>query len=174
MSRQRPPVSWASRTRRASLTARVGFSFALNFRFNFQVPRAYLLTTFRRFAAVSCLSFLLNLAVMAMVKSSLTEGYAPARLLSAGVLFMIAYTLHRRYTFRLARDFGVAVYATKAERVGRIYRKIGWNCDHVHVDLVDETMNPAPEGETAEPSATLPREREAADPLLRKDEEAGV
>lgn len=119
------------------------FSFALNFRFNFQVPRAYLLTTFRRFAAVSCLSFLLNLAVMSAVKSSLTEGYAPARLLSAGVLFMVAYTLHRRYTFRLARDFGVAVYATKTERVGRIYRKIGWNCDHVHVDLVDETMNPA-------------------------------
>jgi pentose-5-phosphate-3-epimerase len=80
------------------------------------------------------------LAVSAF-REYLNPAYAEARLISAGLLFLIAYTIHRRYTFDLARNFGVAVYASRTERVRQIFAKLGRNCDHVHVDLIDETMS---------------------------------
>jgi pentose-5-phosphate-3-epimerase/putative flippase GtrA len=118
------------------------FSFAGNASVNFHVPRSRLMGTFLRFALVSGLSFTLNLTLMSGVTQLLPSTYGPARLGSAAMLFVIAYTLHRRFTFDLSRNFGIAVYTVPSERVSRIFWKIGRNCDHVHIDLVDETMNP--------------------------------
>ncbi|QEL20188.1 GtrA family protein [Limnoglobus roseus] len=117
------------------------FSFVGNARFNFRVPHAQMLRAFGQFALVSGLSFGLNMLAVSRLQSLLGFGYPVVRLASAGVLFLIAYSLHRRYTFHMARNFGIAVYASSTERVHRILLKIGRNCDHVHVDLVDETMN---------------------------------
>src|SRR5262245_37088696 len=124
--------------------AGLAFSFWLNARVNFNVPREHLRATFLRFAAVSTLSFLLNMMAVAGATELVPTAYAPARLASAGVLFLLAYTLHRRWTFDTARDFGVAVYAAEGEDADAIYTKLGRNCDHVHVDLVDATFTPAP------------------------------
>jgi pentose-5-phosphate-3-epimerase/putative flippase GtrA len=116
-------------------------SFGLNATVNFRVPTHYLLRTFYRFALVSCLSFGLNMVAVYGFREWSQSAYGEARLLSSGVLFLIAYWLHSRFTFNLTRNFGIAVYASQAESVRRIFHCIGRSCDHVHVDLVDETMN---------------------------------
>src|SRR6185369_6742566 len=41
------------------------------------------------------------------------------------------------------RNFGIALYASENERVHQAFYRVGRSCDHVHVDLVDETMNPS-------------------------------
>lgn len=116
------------------------FSFAANAWLNFRVPTTYLLDTFRRFGTVSLLSFVMNLASMFCLQEWLGSNYALARLFSAGTFFLVAYAVHRRYTFDLSRNFGVAIYASEAEKVYQAFYRIGRNCDHVHVDLIDETM----------------------------------
>lgn len=136
------PASWPTAAR--TLTAfSVGLvvSFALNALFNFQVPRRYFVSTFLRFAAVSIASFALNTAVMRLLQSELGMGYATSRLLCSGVLFLAAYAVHRKLTFRLDRNFGIAVYASPVEQVRRVFLKVGRNCDHIHIDLVDQTVN---------------------------------
>ncbi len=118
-------------------------SFALNSTLNFRVPRKYMLRTFVVFVLVSMLSFTVNMAMIARVKSLMVEeNFAALRFASAGVLFVISYTLHRRYTFDRAKSFGPAVYASEPEDVEAIFAKVGWNCDHIHVDLVDATRRP--------------------------------
>jgi pentose-5-phosphate-3-epimerase/putative flippase GtrA len=124
-----------------AFVAGLSVSCLLNTTINFQVPRAHLSSTFRRFALVSTVSFALNMLAILTFHGYLTRAYGEARLVSSGLLFLLAYTLHRRYTFDLARNFGVAVYASEGEQVPRIYAKIGRNCDHVHVDLIDQTMS---------------------------------
>jgi pentose-5-phosphate-3-epimerase/putative flippase GtrA len=116
-------------------------SFGLNATVNFRVPTRYLLHTFVRFAMVSFLSFGLNMVAVNWFRELSQAAYGEARLISSGVLFLLAYWLHRRYTFSLTRNFGIAVYASQSESVRRIFHRIGRNCDHVHVDLIDETMN---------------------------------
>jgi len=136
------PTGWPWLTK-----ATVGFclglalSFGLNACLNLRVPRTHLLQTFWRFSLVSVVSFALNMVVVSLVREPLSGYYGPARLVSSAGLFTVAYTLHRLYTFDLgARNFGVAVYASTTERVYRIFQRLGRNCDHVHVDLIDETM----------------------------------
>lgn len=116
-------------------------SFFLNATLNFRVSRKHLLATFYRYAFVSILSFALNLVAIAAFRHQFGIGYGTSRLICSGVLFVLAYCVHRRYTFDLARNFGVAVYASADEDVDRIHQLLGPNCDHLHIDLVDETMN---------------------------------
>lgn len=120
----------------------LALSFFLNATLNFRVSRKHLSGTFRRFAAVSILSFAINLAAVAAFRHQFGIGYGASRLICSGVLFAIAYCIHRRYTFDMARNFGVAIYAAADEDVDRIHQLLGSNCDHLHIDLVDETMNP--------------------------------
>lgn len=116
-------------------------SFVLNATANFRVPRELLLRTFGRFAAVSLLSFVLNMGVLRSFQNWLGGAYAELRLITAGCLFAAAYLVHRRYTFDMTRNFGIALYASENECVHQAFYRVGRTCDHVHVDLVDETMN---------------------------------
>jgi pentose-5-phosphate-3-epimerase/putative flippase GtrA len=116
-------------------------SFLLNAYVNFQVPWRHLLRTFAWFVAISTLSFCLNMAVVSSVYGLTGQHYDQLRLFSAGALFVVGYTLHRRFTFNQARDFGLAVYASEAEDPRQLFERVGRNCDHVHIDLIDRTMN---------------------------------
>lgn len=133
--------SWPAASTMAFLVG-MSVSFVLNAALNFRVPWEHLVRTFGWFAAISGLSFALNMAVVRSAALVVGDHYAPLRLVIAGVLFIVGYSLHRRFTFDMARDFGIAVYAHEAEDVAGIYDRVGRNCDHVHVDLIDETMLP--------------------------------
>lgn len=133
--------SWPIASTTAFLVG-MSLSFVLNAALNFRVPWDHLVRTFGWFAAISGLSFALNMAVVRWAASVVGDHYGLLRLATAGALFLIGYSLHRRFTFDMARDFGIAVYANEAEDVGRVFDRVGRNCDHVHVDLIDETMLP--------------------------------
>lgn len=133
--------SWPAASTMAFLVG-MSVSFVLNAAVNFRVPWEHLVRTFGWFAAISGLSFALNMAVVRSAALVVGDHYGLLRLITAGVLFIVGYSLHRRFTFDMARDFGIAVYAHEAEDVPEIYRRVGRNCDHVHVDLIDETMLP--------------------------------
>jgi pentose-5-phosphate-3-epimerase/putative flippase GtrA len=116
------------------------FAFFMNAYFNFRVSRQHFARAFFLFTLVSILSYSLNLAAAALLD---LEDYAPGRFITAACLFMIAYTLHRRFTFRkTARNLGLAVYASEKDSVREAFEHVGDLCDHVHVDLVDATFDP--------------------------------
>ncbi len=130
----------------AALVFGIVFSYVLNAKLNFQVAPKYLLSTFTKYTLVSVISFALNMAVISFIETSTDSLYWVLRLVTAAALFSFAYTLHRYFTFDQARNLGVAVYATSDEDVDAIFNSVGDSCDHIHVDLVDETMgdDPAP------------------------------
>ncbi|MBK7406415.1 MAG: hypothetical protein IPJ41_17890 [Phycisphaerales bacterium] len=118
-------------------------SFSLNATLNFRVPHKYMMRTF----ALSRRSRPLLPAQRGRHRPDQAVGpagsndtaYAVLRLGSAGVLFAMSYSLHRRYTFRTAKNYGMAVYAAETEDVAEIHRRVGPHLDHLHIDLVDQT-----------------------------------
>jgi len=126
------PASW-SRTAACGTAFAAGmiFSFSLNAFFNFHVPWKYLKRSFAWFAAISVLSYALNMASVQILHGIFGASYENLRLASAAILFWVGYRLHRRFTFDMARDFGIAVYANEAEDVPRVFARVGRNCDHV-------------------------------------------
>lgn len=138
------PRSWPLAVKAGlGFCAGLSLSFVLNATFNFRVQRQYLLDTFLRFARVSTLSFVLNMSLLSVIGRYQADWtYGSLRYVCAAALCMLAYALHRRLTFQPATNFGVAVYASRQERVRKIFRKVGRACDHIHIDLVDTTMNP--------------------------------
>ena len=126
----------------------VAVSFAvayfLNVRFNFKVPHGKRQRAFWLFVGISTGSFLLN----TLVKSQFIRlgwSYEQARVVTSGMLFLIAYVFHRRFTFADAKQVGVAVYANKVEDIQAIRRKVGLFPDFIHMDVVDDTFRPGTE-----------------------------
>ena len=135
------PTAWpqAARIVTAFVVGAV-FSLVLNVTINFHVPRRYLLRSSAWFIGISAFSFVLNLAVITFLHANTELTYGWLRLVISGALFAIAYTLHRTFTFNQSRNFGIAIYASENEDVSSVFESIGHCCDHVHVDLVDETV----------------------------------
>lgn len=141
------PTEWPRPVRAGlALACGIGVGYLLNAKLNFQVAPKYLASTFMKYAAISVLSFSLNMAVIYYLHDTNESNYWWQRMATAGVLFLFAYGLHRCFTFDQARNLGIAVYASADEDVDMIFSAVGGSCDHVHVDLVDESMgeNPAP------------------------------
>jgi pentose-5-phosphate-3-epimerase/membrane protein CcdC involved in cytochrome C biogenesis len=136
--------AWWPRSTQVVVAFLVGMllSLVLNMTVNFHVPRQYLVRTTAWFVTISICSFALNMAIVDFVHTTTDMTYGWLRLGMSGILFTLAYTLHRTFTFNQSRNFGIAVYATESEDVPRIFRAVGHFCDHVHVDLVDNTVLP--------------------------------
>ncbi|MFM2090138.1 MAG: hypothetical protein RLZZ127_627 [Planctomycetota bacterium] len=117
------------------------FAFWGNYRWNFRVPRHRFWRTLGLFALISTASYSLNLLATAGLHWIEWTNWPVARFVSSGCLFAVAYTLHRRFTFRhAARSLGVAIYAVPDADVDGIHGRLGEHVDHIHLDLVDVTM----------------------------------
>lgn len=138
------PQSWPGEvTSILAFIAGMLFAFYTNARFNFHVSQKYFLRTFFLFATISTFSYILNLTAAHYLVIPWTS-YPVSRFLTAGSLFMVAYYLHRRITFRkIVRNLGLAVYTRKGDEIQRAFARIGDQCDHVHFDLVDTTFDPS-------------------------------
>lgn len=136
------PTTWPESLRSVlGFLAGLLFAFSMNARFNFRVPREHWTRTFVLFVLVSVFSYGLNLLAVAGMAWIDWADYPAARLCSSGMFCMIAYALHRRFTFRPSvRQIGLAVYAVQQEDLPRAYRQVGDQCDCLHVDLIDETF----------------------------------
>ena len=60
----------------------------------------------------------------------------------SGMVFIIAYNFHIKFSFQRNKKVGVAVYLDKNENIDEIFSKVGFYPDYIHVDMVDKTMNP--------------------------------
>jgi ribulose-phosphate 3-epimerase len=120
------------------------FAFVMNAKFNFHVSKRYFYRTFFLFALFSTISYSLNSYASHYLASVGWNNYPASRFVTSGCLFIIAYTLHRRFTFRHApRSLGLAIYTSEIGDVNNVYRKVGEQCDHIHIDLLDETFEPS-------------------------------
>ena len=100
------PFFWAGM---AGLFVGIFAAFWLNARFNFKVPTARRHRAFLLFVIISLASVGLNFGFKwRLVDSGFS--YEKARFTSAGLLFLIGYGLHRRFTFTDRKKVGIAVF----------------------------------------------------------------
>ena len=67
--------------------------------------------------------------------------YEWSRLFISGSVFLLAYALHRNYSFRDFKKVGVAIYDNGVEDLEYIHGRIGHYPDFIHVDIVDKSMS---------------------------------
>jgi pentose-5-phosphate-3-epimerase len=119
------------------------FAFYGNYYLNFRVERSKFFRTLALFVVISSCSYALNLVAKDYLNLLSWNSYPLARFVTSGCLFVVAYSLHRRFTFRhSAKNFGLAVYAIKGTRIQDLFDRVGEHCDHIHFDLVDQTVKP--------------------------------
>jgi len=118
------------------------FSFFLNSKLNFKVPKNRNIRTFFIFSIVSGFAFILNLLLIRFFSDIINIQYAYLRIFTAAVIFVISYTIHRKITFDFVKKVGLAVYLNKGEDVANAFSKVKYYSDFIHVDLVDKSFNP--------------------------------
>ena len=124
-----------------SLIMGILFAFFGNTYVNFRIPPARRNRALLYFVAISLFSGALQWSVSQGL-DELNLGYDQSRMFISGSLFMVAYLLHRRFSFRDFKQVGVAIYANGVEDLQSIYAKIGQYPDFIHVDIVDASFAP--------------------------------
>ena len=117
------------------------FSFILNTKLNFQVPKDKNIRTFKVFFTISIISYSISFILFYIINKFYSYDYAVLRLIIAGIVFVVSYTLHRRYTFINIKYVGVALYLTDGGNFLEVWDKIENYPDFIHLDIVDETYN---------------------------------
>ena len=59
----------------------------------------------------------------------------------SGLVFLIAYNFHIKFSFKKNKKVGVAVYLDDSENIENIFSKVGFHPDYIHIDMVDKSMN---------------------------------
>ena len=116
------------------------FAFWTNVKFNFKIPKSRRNIALMYFVVISCLSGLLQWTLKEFLAIEYLS-YEWGRLFISGSVFLLAYVLHRNYSFRDFKKVGVAIYANGVEDLEYIYGRIGHYPDFIHVDIVDKSMN---------------------------------
>ena len=118
------------------------FASYCNIKWNFKVNRSKIKRALFYFALISAFSLVLNQYTSGYLTNILDISYPAMRLFTSGMLFTIAYALHRSITFKgTEKNLGIAIYVNDGVDVDEVYSKIGRFCDHIHVDLIDTSMN---------------------------------
>jgi pentose-5-phosphate-3-epimerase/putative flippase GtrA len=116
------------------------FAFWTNVKFNFEIPGSRRNRALVYFVAISCFSVLLQWALKKFLAFEYLS-YEWGRLIISGTVFILAYALHRKYSFRDFKKVGVAIYANGIEDLEHIYGSIGHYPDFIHVDIIDKSMS---------------------------------
>jgi pentose-5-phosphate-3-epimerase/putative flippase GtrA len=120
------------------------FSFWTNVKFNFKIPRSRRDMALLYFVIISCFSGLLQWFLKTLLEFDYFN-YELSRIFISGTVFILAYSLHRKYSFSDFKKVGVAIYANGVEDLEDIKSKIGQYPDFIHVDIVDKSMSAAAE-----------------------------
>ncbi|MFA5142292.1 MAG: histidine phosphatase family protein [Candidatus Woesearchaeota archaeon] len=120
------------------------FAFKLNSKINFPVSRKRNFRTFRIFLLISIFSFCINLGIINYASDYIRLGYSPMRFLTAAIIFIFSYTLHKRFTFTEIKKVGIALYLTRSEKIPSIKLKVKYP-DFIHIDLIDNSYNSSAE-----------------------------
>ena len=116
------------------------FAFICNIKLNFNIPRYYYYKSFFYFSLISLSSFTIQFILSKII---LFQGlnYEFSRLVMSGLIFIIAYNFHIKFSFRRNKKVGVAIYLDKNENIKEIFSKVEFHPDYIHVDMVDKTIN---------------------------------
>jgi len=82
----------------------------------------------------------LNILLIIVLKEKLFLGYSSSRFITAAIIFVGSYTAHRKITFDFVKKIGIGIYVIKNEDISKIYSKIKYYSDFIHIDLVDNTF----------------------------------
>jgi len=116
------------------------FAFWTNVKFNFKIPRSRRNQALVYFVIISCFSGFVQWSLNKLLAFEYLS-YEWGRLIISGSIFILAYALHRKYSFRDFKKVGVAIYANGVEDLKDIKSKIGQYPDFIHVDIVDKSMS---------------------------------
>ncbi len=137
------PMGWPTQLRFA-LGWGVSISFAsyCNIKWNFKLSNPRFLRAMIYFGLISAFSLAINNQVAKYITTIVEFSYPTIRLVTSGMLFLIAYSLHRAITFRGAeKKIGIAIYINEGVEIQEIFSRIGHYCDYLHVDLLDRSMS---------------------------------
>ena len=125
-----------------SISIGILVAFILNIKLNFYIPEYLLLRSVFYFVVISVLSASIQFSINKFVSFNLKGSYEYefSRIIISGIVFIFAYILHRKITFREHGKVGVAIYAKRNENTHGIFQKIGIYPDFIHVDVVDNTL----------------------------------
>ena len=118
----------------------ITIAFYLNLNYNFYIQSSKRLRALILFGIISILSLTVQFVVKQNINFNFLN-YWQERFFYAGLFFVIAYLLHRKYSFKDYKKVGIAIYMTNKENIEDIYNKVGLYPDFIHVDVVDRTMN---------------------------------
>lgn len=122
-----------------SLTLGIFFAYFGNIYFNFQIPPARRNRALIFFFAISLFSGAVQWGIAQTIDFNALS-YEKGRFLISGFFFIIAYLLHRRFSFQDLKRVGVAIYANGVEDLNSIHKRIGQYPNFIHVDIVDQTF----------------------------------
>ncbi len=116
------------------------FAFYLNFFFNFEIHKSKITKAFIFFIVICFFSWSFQrfLGIYFVLEEI---SYEFKRLITSGIFFIVAYYLHKNFSFREFKKVGVAFYLTKSLNIKKIYKLIGNNTNFIHVDLIDKTFS---------------------------------
>ena len=120
-----------------SISASIAIAYILNVNFNFKVPKERIKISLFYFTVISIFSCIVQFTFSYVVDIEFFQN----RFQISGALFLIAYFLHRRYTFKNYQKIGVAIHLNKSNNVAEIFNKVKNFPDFIHIDLIDETYN---------------------------------
>ena len=123
----------------AGILAGILTAFWLNVRFNFKVPRAKRRKALMWFAGISIFSGCLQYFCRGVFLPE-SWSYEQGRFAVSSFVFLVAYGLHRRFSFADRKQVGVAVYANSLEDLRSVHSKVGDFPDFIHVDLIDSSF----------------------------------
>lgn len=116
------------------------FAFTCNITFNFNIPRYYYKKSFFYFSLISLSSFTIQFILSRIILFQ-ELNYELARFIMSGLVFIVAYNFHIKFSFRRNKKVGVAIYLDKNENISDIFSKVGFYPDYIHIDMVDKSMN---------------------------------
>ena len=120
-----------------ALLSGILFAYYMNAKFNFKVPKQRMLVSMFYFTMVSVFSLMLQIGISNLISID----FIRSRYLLSGSLFIIAYFLHRKITFRDNQKIGIALHLNNENDIRKIYNKVKSYPDFIHIDLIDETYN---------------------------------
>ena len=117
-------------------------AFYLNIKINFFIKKNLLPRALFYYFLISILSITIQFSINNFTNFEFIKllNYEIERIIISGVIFIFAYLLHKRFSFRNSAKLGVAIYASREEDVHNIFQKIGVYPDFIHVDIVDDTF----------------------------------
>ena len=115
------------------------FAFWSNSKLNFKIPSPRLLKALFYFLIISFFSASIQFYISRILLVG-NQNYEFNRIIVSSIIFLIAYTFHRKYSFINFKKVGVAIYADKIENIEDINNKISHYPDFIHIDIVDKTM----------------------------------